>query len=192
MTLLDSWMPGYEVSARRVSRIAAPPERVYAALMATDFSRPLVVRALMGFRLAPAFLQSPRSTWRRFHRGSGSRASLRDLEPSDFQLLEELSPQEIVLGIIGRFWTLQPTTIRLPRELFRDPLAPGLAQAAWNFQVRPVQDGTVLSTETRVRCADPETRKQFLRYWRLVAPGSSLIRDAILRQVRREAQAVVG
>lgn len=192
MTLLDSWMPSFDVSARYASQIGAPPAHVYATLLATDFSRPLLVRTLMGVRLLPAFLRSPRTVWRRFRRPAGSRASLQSLEHSDFQLLEELPPREIVLGITGRFWTLRASAIRVPPAQFRDPLAPGLAQAVWSFEVLPTATGTELATETRVRCADARTRREFLRYWRLVAPGSGLIRHAILRQVRREALADVG
>jgi hypothetical protein len=44
-----------------------------------------------------------------------------------------------------------------------------------------------LTTETRIRCADAATRRHFRRYWRLVGPGSGLIRHAILGQVRRES-----
>lgn len=44
MTLLDSWMPAPDVRARYAMRIGAPPARVYAALLATDFSRPWLVR----------------------------------------------------------------------------------------------------------------------------------------------------
>ena len=188
MPLLDSWMPAYDVAARYVTQIAAPPAHVYATLLSTDFSRSPLVRALMGIRLLPAFFRSPRSTWRRFAgRHRPQRASLRDLEHSDFVLLEEQPPKEIVLGITGRFWALSATTMRILPAQFRDPLPAGLAQAAWNFELTASPTGTSLSTETRVRCADEVTRRQFLRYWRIVSPGSGLIRHAILNQVRREA-----
>ncbi len=70
MTLLNSWMPAYAFAARYVARIAAPPAQVYATLLATDFSRPWLVRALMGVRLLPALLRSPSATWRRLIRSA--------------------------------------------------------------------------------------------------------------------------
>jgi hypothetical protein len=79
--------------------------------------------------------------------------------------------------------------VRIPPERFREDLPVGLAQAAWNFEVTATPPGATLTTETRVRCADPATLRHFRRYWRLVAPGSGLIRHATLRQVRREARA---
>ena len=48
--------------------------------------------------------------------------------------------------------------------------------------------GTLLSIDTRVVCADAATRRRFLWYWRLIQPGSGLIRRAILSRFRREAE----
>lgn len=192
MTLLDSWMPTCDVSARYAVRIDAPQTHVYATLLATDFSRPWLVRALMGVRLLPTFVSSPGPTWRRLMRPSRrGRASLTDFSHSEFVLLEEAPPQEIVLGITGRFWSLRAEILARTAAEFREDFPAGLAQAAWNFTVTAAAQGTDLATETRIRCADPATRRQFKRYWRLVAPGSGLIRHAILGQVRREASAAV-
>jgi hypothetical protein len=188
MTLLDSWMPAPDVRARYAMRIGAPPARVYAALLATDFSRSWAVRGLMGVRLLPTLLRSPRSAWQKLvHPPRASRASLTDLAHSDFIFLAATPPQEIVLGITGRFWKLAPEVVPVPPEQFRETLPVGLAQAAWNFEITAAPGGSELATETRIRCADPATLRQFKRYWRLVAPGSGLIRYAILSQVRREA-----
>jgi uncharacterized protein YndB with AHSA1/START domain len=68
MTLIDSWMPAYDVKARYAIRIPAPPAQVYATLLATDFSRPWLVRGLMGIRKLPSFFSSPGSAWRRLIR----------------------------------------------------------------------------------------------------------------------------
>ena len=188
MTLIDSWMPTCDASARYSMRIAAPPARVYDTLLATDLSRPWLVRALMCIRLLPGLLRSPRTTWRRLTGSArSSRASLTDLDRSDFILLESAPPREIVLGITGRFWTLAAECVRISPAHFREPLAAGLAQAAWNFEVTATPGGSELATETRIRCADAATLRTFRRYWRVVAPGSGLIRYAILNQVRREA-----
>ena len=188
MTLLDAWMPAYDVSARYAVKIDASAQHVYSTLLRTDFSRPWLVRGLMGLRLLPGFLRSPGATWRRLRSPARSpRASLADLTHSGFILLEQAPPREIVLGISGRFWSLTAEIVPIPPERFREPLAVGLAQAAWNFEVTAVQGRAELATETRIRCADPATLGAFRRYWRLVAPGSGLIRHAILSQVRRES-----
>jgi hypothetical protein len=199
MILLDRWMPEYDEKARYSIRIAAPPARVYEALLAADFRRLGLVRALMGIRLIPSLLRAPAATWRGMRRRrrpaprptarmpSSSRGSLTDLTRSGFVLLEEAPPREIVLGITGRFWKPAAEIVAVPPERFREALPAGLAQAAWNFEIAESPCGSALMTETRVRCADAATRRRFRLYWRLVAPGSGLIRRAILREVRREA-----
>jgi hypothetical protein len=183
-------MPTYDVSASYAIRIAAPPEHVWARLLATDFRRPWLVRVLMGLRLLPALIKSPRAARRRLARPtSAPQASLTQLDHSDFILLQQLPPQEIVLGITGRFWTLAAEIVPIPATRFCEPLPLGLAQAAWNFTVTATAEGAELATETRIRCADPATLRQFRRYWRFISPGSGLIRRAILAQVRREVRA---
>ncbi len=182
-------MTAYDVSARYAVRIGASPTQVYSTLLATDFGHSWLVRGLMGARLLPALLRSPGPTWRRLVRPSNlPRPSLARIEHSGFVLLEASPPNEIVLGITGRFWTLSAEIQRIAPDRFRDALPTGLAQAVWNFRVTEAPGGAELATETRIRCADADTLRQFRRYWRLVAPGSGLIRHAILRQVRREAQ----
>ena len=47
---------------------------------------------------------------------------------------------------------------------------------------------SVGAAETRVRCADPATRQQFLRYWRVIRLGSDLIRGSMLRRIRNTAE----
>ncbi len=188
MTLLDSWMPTYDVSARYAVQIAASPTQVYSTLLVTDFGHSWLVRGLMGARLLPGLFRSPGPTWRRLVRPSNLlRPSLARIEHFGFVLLEASPPREIIFGITGRFWTLSAEIQRIAPDRFRDALSTGLAQAVWNFRVTEASGGAELSTETRVRCADVHTFRQFRRYWRLVAPGSGLIRHAILRQVRREA-----
>jgi hypothetical protein len=46
-------------------------------------------------------------------------------------------------------------------------------------------------TETRVCTTDAEARKRFRNYWSFVAPGVEVIRLAMLRPLRRAAEARV-
>jgi hypothetical protein len=104
-------------------------------------------------------------------------------------VLEDAPPQDLVLGLTGRFWTavggLHPTD----RATFRELPPSGTARVAWSFRVEPAGEGvTRLTTETRIRCADASARRAFGRYWFAIRPGSGLIRRAILAAVRREAE----
>jgi len=60
-----------------------------------------------------------------------------------------------------------------------------------NFLVTP--DGTGgsrVSTETRVYANDAASRRRFGAYWRLIYPGSALIRLMWLRAIARRAEGV--
>ena len=68
----------------------------------------------------------------------------------------------------------------------------GRAHAVWNFRVLPRgEQGSVLSTETRVTCGDPASRARFSRYWLVVRPFSGLIRIVMLRAIRRATETSV-
>lgn len=62
--------------------------------------------------------------------------------------------------------------------------------AAINFRLEDAADGeTLLTTETRVYVTDASTRKKFAGYWRVIYPGSALIRVMWLRAIRNRAEA---
>jgi hypothetical protein len=103
-------------------------------------------------------------------------------------LLAESPPEELVLGVTGRFWTLSGSLVPSTAATFRDPPPHGLARGTWNFRLESLGESTRLRTETRVRCADVATRRAFERYWRIIGRASGLIRKVILRQVKRAAE----
>ena len=187
---LDLWMPEPLVSSRHAVTVEASVADTYAALLATDFGRHPLVVVLMGLRSLPALVAAPVATYRRM-RETRARTSgrLKTLLSADFALLEEAPPHELVLGLTGRFWTPSGGLVPSHPETFRDAVPAGLARAAWNFRAEPLDERrTTLSTETRVCCGDAATARSFRRYWRLISPGSGLIRWAILSQVRQTAE----
>jgi len=124
-------------------------------------------------------------------KGSGSQLKLhRQLEGTGFVVLAEAPNEEIVIGIAGRFW--RPDGGRyldLSKDQFADFSRLGFAKAAWNFKLRAESDwGTALSTETRVECFGRSALWKFGTYWSVIAPFSGLIRKAILKQIKAEAE----
>jgi hypothetical protein len=184
-TLLDEILPMYDVASRHSIRIDATSGRVYQAVRTVDLGRPWVIRVLMGMRSVPARAAAMLGV-------GGSRARERPprraVQGLAFTVIAEAPDEELVLGLLGRFWTSSGGVIPAGPDRFRLPPPPGLAQAVWNFRVEPEGIGTRLSTETRVRCADPATRRHFLRYWRVVQLGSGLTRRSMLRLIRRTAE----
>jgi hypothetical protein len=103
-----------------------------------------------------------------------------------FVLLAE-TPREVVLGTLVVRPPGTPPTLA-PRE-FAMLERRGYAKAAINFLVEDEGDGwTRLSTETRVYAGDPWTLRRFAAYWRIIYPGSSLLRRSWLQAIQRRAE----
>jgi hypothetical protein len=97
--------------------------------------------------------------------------------------------EELLVGIVGRFWTPGGGLRPLSGEEFCRFDEPGYAKATWNFAVEPVAEGvTRLTTETRVTCTDRSARRRFRAYWAVVGPFSGLIRTRALRQIKVAAE----
>jgi hypothetical protein len=59
-----------------------------------------------------------------------------------------------------------------------------------NFRLRDAGAGeTWLSTETRIFATDDRAKRRFAVYWRVIYPGSALIRRMWLRAVKENAEA---
>jgi hypothetical protein len=181
---LDEFLPGHDANEVHSIRVAAQPARVLAAARElTSREVPLLV-GLMALRTLPAVLlrRSPFRLRRDLRRPILAQATRRG-----FVVLAE-RPDELVLGIVGRFWTSTGGVERVSPDDFVAFDAPGFAKAVMNFHVRAVDGDTLLTTETRIRGTDEEARRRFRRYWRVVMPGSALIRRAWLRAIRRRAE----
>lgn len=182
--LIDEHLPVAEFAERHALRVHAPPERTYAAARRLDLGGSPVVRVLFAVRSLPALF-----TRRGARGGRGLGVSMEGLLRNGFVLLDERPPHEFVLGLAGRFWTPAGGIERLHPAEYAVYDRPGMAVAAWNFTVLPTDEGSLVATETRVRCTDDAARRSFARYWRVIRPFSGLIRMEALRAVRRAAEA---
>jgi hypothetical protein len=184
VALLDRFAPHPDASEVHRAGVAAPPEAVYRALWTVDFARSPVVAGLLALRALPGWIRS---------RGTGPRGrelTLNRILELGFGRLAEEPDREIVLGVSGRFWHPTGNLEPFRPEDFSRPVPPGMARGVWSFRVVPRADGgTLLSTETRVTCGDAASRFRFRLYWLAVRPFSGLIRIAMLRSVRRAAEA---
>ncbi|NUO81106.1 hypothetical protein HUU05_13595 [candidate division KSB1 bacterium] len=181
--LIDDYLPRYDAFEKHSIAITALPEKVYAAARKLDLSGSLLIRGLFFLRTFPALFSSQRETQSRLG------LNLAGLLRSGFVLLEEKPGEEIVLGLVGKFWTATGCIENISASQFRDFTVAGFAKAAWNFSLHAQSNGaTQLTTETRVLCTDEASRKRFLRYWRFVRPFSGLVRIAALRAIKRAVE----
>jgi hypothetical protein len=184
MSRIDHWLPRFDVAEQHETVVRAPREQVYAAVRRLDLSGSLVIRSLFLLRGLPALFTH------RKRRGSPLGLDLNALLRSGFTLLEEQPGEEIVLGLVGQFWTVSGGLVRVDPAGFPAFDRAGYAKAVWNFRLEPREDGAVrLTTETRVLCLDPASRRRFHFYWRVIGPFSGWIRRLMLRGIRRAAEA---
>jgi len=191
--LLDELMPRYDVVERHAVVVRAAPAAIYAAIREADLAGGPLVRVLLALRALPAalllLLRSPTAALAELRGRRARGARLADFERAGFRVVAERAPEELVIGVLGRFWT--PTGAlcdEVTAETFRSGPPAGQALAGWNFTVDTRPDGSCeLRTETRVWCA-PDARLKFRLYWLVIRPGSGLIRRSMLHAIRRRVE----
>jgi|SRR5690348_5657852 len=192
-TQLDQFLPAWQFNEFHSVRIAAPKDKVYTALKQVTAEEILFFHTLVWLRRLgrpgpESILNPPPNT-----------PLLEVATKATFIVLAEEPNQEIVVGTLvaaPRGW--RPRGERTP-EAFKALVAsqqPGFALAAMNFHLEdcdaPANQATtpctLLTTETRVYAMDAASRRVFARYWRVIYPGSSLIRMMWLRAVKKRSE----
>ena len=181
--LIDSFAPKPDAVETHSIVINATRETVYHILRTADLGSSFIIKVLLAVRSLPGFIA------RSCAMPQNRKITLQTLIESGFGLLAEKPGEEIVLGITGRFWRPAGNVSPFNRPDFDRAVPAGLARGIWNFSVSERVPGrTVLTTETRVTCGDPASRRKFLAYWLVVRPFSGLIRLIMLKRVRKIAE----
>lgn len=158
---LDRIMPRFQFSERHAIHVDAPPERVYAAIRAVTADDIRFFRTLTFIRRLGRPL--PPGIL------NANKEPILDLATrTSFRWLANEPPRELVVGT------------RVARD----------SSAAMNFLIAPDPGGgSNVSTETRVYAATDSAARTFKVYWRIIRPGSDIIRRSWLRAIKRRAEA---
>ena len=169
---LEHYLPQYDVSEWHRIFVPVSAARSYEALKRADFSRSLLVRVLFRLRGIPI-------------------EGLPTFIERMFIVLYDEPGREIVWGMVSRpwLWRYESGRLELDAAGFERFAQAGYAKIVWNFAFEERNEGTVISTETRVRCEDAASRRKFRAYWFVVGPFSALIRKEMLRIVKAAALA---
>lgn len=169
--LIDAALPRYEFYERHQTRICAPPERISAAVKQVS---PDEIRWL-GLLSWIRGIDSP-------------------LDANFVSLAD--TADEVVLGTGGEFWRYQPVAEEKLSDVKGDPAGfavldlGGRPKAVVNFAIGRAPFGcSMVTTETRIHVPDLAMRGKFAAYWRVIQPGSALLRRAWLDAIRRRAEA---
>jgi len=184
VSLIDDAAPHPDAAEFHEIKVHASPDVVYRALWTTDLRASPIVKSLLALRSLPAVVMGRKTS------AATSAVTLRRIIDRGFGLLAEEPGREILLGVAGRFWRPTGNVEPFDRDSFSRPVPPGMARGLWNFKVVAAGDReTILSTETRVTCGDPASRRRFRLYWLVIRPFSGLVRIIMLRAIRDAAQA---
>ena len=177
--LIDEYLPTYDVSEHHEVRLAAPPDVAYTAARNLNLRHSPLSTVLLLVRGIPHLLRGKARLTRDF--------GLAQALDAGFTILGENPGTELVLGTVGRFWQLTSGITPIAADDFVTFTTPGYCKAVMNLRVEPEGAGARLITETRVLATSDDARRKFRRYWAVIGPFSSLIRNEMLRSIKREA-----
>jgi hypothetical protein len=158
---IDDFMPVWQFSETHTTHVNAPPERTFASI------RPVTVNEIFLFQTLIAIRRMGRPAPPSIMNAPENEPLLHVATRTSFRYLADEPPREMVLGT---------------------RVAPNVV-AVMNFLVTPDgRGGSNLSTETRVLAKDDRSRRGFAVYWRIIHPGSDIIRRSWLRAIRKRAE----
>jgi hypothetical protein len=189
LSRLDSIVPAYQFVEHHEIRVQASPARVHEVVWT-------VTAGEIGLFQALTWIRSPRLPWGCTEQESilnvpAKKSILEVATSSGFMLLADEPGREVVVGMLVIVPSRSRTVIETPQD-FADLEEPGFAKAVMNFRMEDEGGGwTRLTTETRIYATDDSARRRFAAYWRLIYPGSALIRRTWLRAIRDRAETPV-
>jgi hypothetical protein len=179
--LLDRATPTFEFSEFHSAEVDASCERAFDAVLA------VTAPEIRGFGLLTWIRRMGRPGPEDILNAPAEKPLLTVATSTTFRELGRRPGREIVIATV-----LAPPAgaVLLSGDPggFRELATPGVAKAAMSVAMQPLDAGRChLTTETRVHATDASTRRRFAAYWRLIYPGSALIRRMWLRAVVRRA-----
>jgi hypothetical protein len=175
-TRIDDVMPAYHFHEVHAIRIHASPDRVFCAIKAVTPQEIRFLRTLMAIR-SLGRTRLPKAT-----------PFLDIFTRWGYALLVQEPGCELVGGGILRFSSGARPKVTDPQS-FLGFVEPGCAKVTLNFCVEEVGEGwSRVTTQTRILGTDRSGRRRFGAYWRVIYPGSAIIRRMLLRAIKRRAE----
>ncbi len=181
-TELDRYFPVWQFAERHSIEIAAPPDRVYRAIKEVTADEIPLFQALTWIR------RFGRSGPENILNAPATKPLMEVATRSGFRMFADEPDRETLLVTM---LVVPPGRSRVPTpEEVRTLAMPGYAKVGMNFLIEPIDVlRTRVVTETRVFATDAPTVSVFKRYWRMIYPGSAIIRLTWLRAIKRRAEA---
>lgn len=180
-SLLDQFMPVYEVAERHHIYVTAPAEITFATACEQDLMAIPLVRAIFKTR-ATVLGAEPDAVER-------PRGLLTLTKSLGWGVLAEVPGREVVMGAVTQPWHANVVFRALPPQEFAEFNEPDFVKIVWTLRADATSANTSeFRTETRVATTDRSARAKFRWYWARFSPGIVLIRWLSLGPVRRAAE----
>jgi hypothetical protein len=181
---LTKVLPEFEFSERHERHVAAPPDRVYRATRDLRVAQVPILRLLMALRWLPAIVTGDKRPL-----SPGATAVDEAVQFGFVVAWDRVGDGYGFVGI-GRYWRLDSGIRQISGlDEFLDFSEHGFAKLAVGVAVEPDgSDQARVVTETRVATTDASARRRFAPYWRLIQPGSAMIRRGLLGAIAAEAE----
>ena len=180
MVAIDRVIPVPRLRELSSVELAIPPVVAWAAIRHGDLGRQPLVHSLFALRtIASRTRHEP------------LKLSLDALVSSEarpgFGVLFEAPPTEVVVGAIGKVWSIDIPFVHVPSPAaFAAFRQPDFVKVAWSFRLAPLgAKHTAVAFELRVDATDEAAWQKFERYFRYVGPFSRLIRRSLMRDLAR-------
>lgn len=171
--LQDKYLRKADFSNSTFIEIDAPFDKVYPVVETLNFEQSRIIYWLFKLRGIPV----PESL------------TLKGLEKINFIKLETIPNKEIIIGLIGQFWTPTGRLKSFKPDDFISFDNLDFGKATWNFELTEGRNfKTRLTTETRIFCPTAETKRKCKTYWTIIQPFSSWIRREILRALKKQVE----
>ena len=180
---IDEFAPVFHFREHHDLVIAAPPDRVFAAIKAVSADE------IALFNLFTTIRRFGRPGPESILNAPGKQPILDVAVRTGFRLVADQPPREVVVGAIV---SAPPGTRRsgdFTGADYKSLTQAGFAKATMNFLVEDLGNGSCrVDTETRVFATDQAALDRFTPYWRVIFPGSSILRASWLRAIKTRAE----
>ena len=180
---IDSIMPTYSFNEYHEVLIKSSPDKVKTALKRMHVRDIPAVNFLMMLRGIPADKEEKDKL-------SALNQNESTFQTQDFNYFVMDSIELLTVMLVKTTAKNDPPRMRTI-EQFMSFQKTGYIKVALNFRIIPLENGsTLVTTETRNQGLTPEDRRTFGRYWRVIYPGSAIIRRLWLEALAKKSKRV--
>jgi hypothetical protein len=180
-TLLDQFIPKFDVRTRHQITIHAPAEMVFDTARDFDMESIFVIRAIFWLRSLVLGAKMQRA-----RRSTGLVTEMLDL---GWGRLAEEPNRFFVAGAACQPWQADVAFSPVPPDQFPTFAQGDRVKIAWSLETETLGPAlTRFTAETRAVATDDAARTKFRRYWVIFGIGALMIRRLLLAALRQRAE----